>query len=719
MKKLVVGVLLVLIVVIVYVTFDLNRWLSLEGAQEALGSLQQWRDDNYVVAFFGFLMVYILVVAFSIPGAAVLTPLAGALFGLRSGLVLTSIGSTVGATLAMLITRYLIRDWIEQKFARRVDTINKGVERDGAFYLLTLRLAPVFPFFLINVAMGLTRIKTLTYMWVSMIGMLPGTFVFVNAGTQLADITSLSDVLSPLFIASLLALAVLPWIGKTLLSVITRAKVYSQWTRPRRYDTNIVVIGAGAAGLVSSYIAATVKAKVTLVEEHAMGGDCLNYGCVPSKALISAAHAAHATRHADRYGVHATTPHISLREVMNHVNSSVHSIAPHDSVERYTELGVDVLQGHATITDPWTVEISASNGTTRQITTRNIIIAAGATPTVPPIPGLDDAGYLTSDTIWSRLTQRKTNPKRIVVLGGGPIGCELSQALARLGIHITVVEMTPRLMSREDPDVSNIVTQALQDDGVTVLTSTRALRAERRETTSSLVVERDGAEQSLDYDELLIAVGRSARLDGYGLDNLGLDTERTIVTNDYLQTTYPNIYAIGDVAGPYQFTHTASHQAWYATVNALFGVAKKFKADYRVIPATTFISPEVARVGVNETEAAERNITVDVTTYDIKELDRAITESATHGFVKVLTEPGKDRILGVTIVAQHAGEMIAEYVLAMKHNIGLNKILGTIHAYPTWSEANKYAAGTWKQSNKPKRLLALSEKIHTLRRGTL
>ncbi|MEL7217089.1 MAG: FAD-dependent oxidoreductase, partial [Pseudomonadota bacterium] len=559
----------------------------------------------------------------------------------------------------------------------------------------------------------LTRIKTWTFAWVSQIGMFLGTIAFVNAGTQLAQIESTSGLLSPALIGSFVALALVPWIAKGIIAFIKRRKVYKGFTKPKRFDRNMVVIGAGSAGLVSALIASTVKAKVTLVEANKMGGDCLNTGCVPSKALIKSAKVASQMRHADKYGIKPAEPEVPFRETIARVMDIIKAIEPHDSVERYTGLGVDVVEGYAKVVDPWTVEIALNDGETQRLTTRSIVIAAGAEPFVPPIDGLESSGYLTSDTMWDAFAEMDEAPKRVAVLGGGPIGCELSQALARLGSNVTQVEMAPRVLGREDEDVSALANNALEESGVKVLTDHKAVRV----LDNALVVEHDGSAIEVPFDALIVAVGRAARLSGYGLEELGVDTARTVVTDEFLATKFPNIFAAGDVAGPYQFTHTASHQAWFASVNALFGQFKKFKADYSVIPAVTFLDPEIARVGLNETEAREQGIEFEVTTYELDDLDRAITESETVGFVKVLTPPGKDKVLGATIVGSHAGELLAEYVLAMKHKIGLNKIIGTIHSYPTMAEANKFAAGNWKKANKPEKLLTYVEKYHTWMRG--
>jgi len=702
---------------IAFFALDLHHVLTLEGLKAGRGQFEAWRASSPILvalAFFGF---YVLVTALSLPGATVMTLAAGALFGLLWGTVIVSFASSMGATLAFLVSRYLLRDAIQRRFGDRLKAVNDGMARDGALYLLTLRLVPLFPFFVVNLLMGLTAIPTRTYYFVSQVGMLAGTLVYVNAGTQLARIESLSGIVSPGLLISFALLGVFPWLSRRFISAVQRRRVYAKWRRPRHFDRNIVVIGAGAAGLVTAYIGAAVKARVTLIEAHKMGGDCLNYGCVPSKALIRSATLAHQMRHGERYGVGTTQPQFSFRKLMARVHEIIRTIEPHDSVERYTALGVDVLQGYARIIDPWTVQVALNGGGTQRLTARSIVIAAGARPFVPALPGLEEVGYVTSDTLWDEFASLDAPPARLVVLGGGPVGCELAQCFARLGSKVTQVELAPRIMIREDEEVSELARASLTRDGVTVLTGHKAVRCERDAERKFIVVEHAGGELRIEFDALLCAVGRVARLTGYGLEELGIQTHRTVVTNEYLETLYPNIYAAGDVAGPYQFTHVAAHQAWYAAVNALFGDFRKFKADYSVVPWATFTDPEVARVGLNEQEAREKGIAHEVTRYGIDDLDRAIADGAAYGFVKVLTVPGKDRILGVTIVGEHAADLLAEFVLAMKHGLGLNKILGTIHTYPTMSEANKYAAGEWKRAHAPQRLLAWLQRYHAWRRG--
>ncbi|MCK5859787.1 MAG: FAD-dependent oxidoreductase [Abyssibacter sp.] len=694
--------------VVAFFAFDLGRYFSLDYIKDQQAAITGFYEANPVGTALGFVAIYVAVTALSLPGAVILTLASGAIFGLLVGTVLASIASTTGATLAFLIARFLLRDTVQAKYGKRLEAINRGVERDGAFYLFGLRLVPAFPFFVINLAMGLTPIKTATFAVVSWAGMLFGTVVFVNAGTQLSQVSSLGDIASPGLIGSFVLLGIFPLIAKKVMDVIKAKRVYKGWDKPKSFDRNLVVIGGGAAGLVSAYIGAVTRAKVTLIEQHKMGGDCLNYGCVPSKAVLrSAKLLSHISRSQD-FGVRAASADFDFAEIMERVQQVIRDIEPHDSPERYESMGVEVIQGRARITSPWTVEVDG-----RVLTTRAIVIAAGAEPLVPPIPGLDQVDYLTSDTVWN-LRER---PDRLVVLGGGPIGSELSQAFARLGAEVTQVEMADRIMGKEDPEVSEAVVERFRAEGIGVRTGHKGKAVELVDGQPQLLVETPaGDEERIPFDRILLALGRKARLSGYGLEELGIEADRTIVADDFLRTKYPNIYVAGDVAGPYQFTHTASHMAWYAAVNALFGQFKRFRVDYSVVPWATFTDPEVAHVGHNETSAREAGVEYEVTTYGIDDLDRAIADSEAHGMVKVLTVPGKDKILGVTIVGEHAAELLAEYTLAMRHGLGLNKIMGTIHVYPTLSEANKYAAGQWKNAHKPEGVLRWVERFHDWRR---
>jgi dihydrolipoamide dehydrogenase len=700
----------IVVLIVAFFVFDLQRFLTLEYLKDRQQAFADFYAANRLLTIAIYFILYVVVTALSLPGAAVMTLAGGGLLGFWTAMVTVSFASTLGATLAFLASRFLLRDWVQGKFGDKLKAINEGVEREGSFYLFTLRLVPLFPFFVINLVMGLTPMRAGAYYLVSQIGMLPGTAVYVNAGTQLGQIESAAGILSPGILISFVLLGIFPLIAKRIIDIVKSRKAFDGWEKPEKFDYNLVAIGAGSGGLVSAYIAAAVKAKVALIEKDKMGGDCLNTGCVPSKALIRSAKMISYAKRAKEFGLQSGHVEYDFGEVMERVQRVIEKVEPHDSIERYTELGVECFTGSATITSPWTVEV---NGET--LTTRNIIVATGASPLVPPITGIDKVDYLTSDNLW----QLRQNPGRLVVLGGGPIGSEITQAMARLGAQVTQVEMMSRIMSREDPEVSEYVQKQFEADGVQVLTGHMAKEVVVEGEEKTLLCEANGETVKIPFDQILVAIGRRPNVTGFGLEELGVEISArgTVAVDPLLRTNFPNIFAVGDVAGPYQFTHTASHMAWYAAVNALFGTFKSFKVDYSVIPWATFTDPEVARVGLSEDEAKAQKIAYEVTHYGIDDLDRAIADSEDHGWVKVLTKPGSDKLLGVTIVGSHAGDLLAEYVLAMKHGLGLNKILGTIHTYPTLSEANKAAAGVWKKAHAPEKLLEWVKKFHTWRRG--
>lgn len=710
-------IVLVGALIIAFFGFGGLHYLSLDYAKTQQAAFVHVRDMHPVATSLVFLAGYVIVTALSIPGATVLTLAAGALFGVVWGVTLVSFASTMGATLAFAASRYVLRDAVVTRFANRLGPIDDGVRREGWMYVLSLRLVPAVPFWLVNLIMGVTAIRLWTFYLASQVGMLPATIVYVSVGTRLSELTSLRGILSPGLLAGLVALAALPYGTKSLMREVRARRLMARWPTPKRFDYNVVVIGAGSAGLVTSYVASVVKAKVALVERHAMGGDCLNTGCVPSKAFLRSAGVAAELRRAAEFGVCGVDEvRVDFGSVMKRVARVQADVAPHDSVERYTSLGVDCVSGQAMITSPHAVEVTGGDGSVRTLMTRSIVIAAGSRPAVPDIPGLEEVGYLTSDTVWSL----DTLPARLVILGGGPIGCELTQGFARLGAHVIQIEKSPRLLPREDSDASNLVLERFRAEGVDVVLGADVVRCERRGQGKVVVVRTAEGERAFTCDTILCAVGRLANTKGYGLERLGIAVTPagTIEVDDRLQTLFPNIYACGDVVGPYQFTHMAAHQAWYASVNAMFGRWHRFKVDYRVTPWVTFTSPEVARVGLNESDAARQGIPCEVTTFHLDDLDRAIADDGTDGFVKVLTPPGKDRILGVTIVGEHASALLAEFVLAMRHGIGLNGILRTIHVYPTHSEAAKYAAGRWKMKHAPQSVLRLLGRYQTwMRRG--
>jgi dihydrolipoamide dehydrogenase len=708
-KLKVILVFLVILSVILFEYFQLGQYLTLEFLKQNQSLYQQHYTENRASTLFLFFVLYVFATAVSVPGAGILTLAAGALFGFQVGLFLVSIASSLGATLAFLSARYLLRDVVEKRLIKYLEPINQGMKKDGAFYLLSLRLIPIFPFFIINLVMGLTQLRTSTYLVYSWLGMLPATAVFVNAGLQLSKLQSLQEILSIKILGSLGLLGLFPLVAKILVNFYQQKKIYREFLRPTKYDYNMIVIGGGSAGLVTAYISAAVKAKVALIEKNKMGGDCLNTGCVPSKALLKTAKLAQQMRQAEKYGLNKIEPEIDFQKVMARIQNVIQKIEPHDSIRRYRQLGVECFTGEAKILNPWTVEIDG-----KVLTSRNITIATGAGPFIPPIPGIDKIVPLTSDNLW----QLKKLPQRLVVLGGGPIGCEMAQAFARLGSQVTIVEMQDRLLAIEDREVGELLQHRFEKESITILTSHRAREIKLGVTGKVLVLENSGSIEELEFDEILVAVGRKAHVEGFGLEKLGvlLRANKTIEANEFLQTNFPNIFVCGDVTGPYQLTHTAAHQAWYCAVNGLFGRFKKFKVDYSVIPWATYTDPEVATVGLNEDRARKSGIRYEITTYDIGDLDRAIADSENYGVVRVLTAPGSDRVLGATIVGNRASELLLEFVSAMKNGIGLNKILATIHVYPTMGEANKYLAGEWKRKHVPARLMTWLERFHSWNR---
>ncbi len=699
--------LLVIMAIIVATTavfwFDLEQYLTLESFRARQEVIHAYVLVNPLKSLSIFFVLYVVIAL--LPLAAIMTLAGGAIFGLGKGFIVVILASGVSAVLAFLLSRYLFRAAVETRFSGITRAINKGILKDGPYYLLTLRLIPIFSFVAISVAMGITKFRTWTFYWISVLGMLPATFIYVNAGTQLSQIKTSNDILSPELIGSFVLLGLFPLITKKVLTTIADRRRRKHYPKPKNYDTNMVVIGAGSAGLVSAYIAAASKAHVILIEQHRMGGDCLNTGCVPSKALIRSSRIASYLRRAGEFGLGHHPVNVEFPKVMQRVRDVIAQIEPHDSIERYTNLGVECVTGKATITSPYCVEVAG-----RKISTRNIIIASGARPAVPPIPGLAEAGYLTSDTIWNL----QELPERLLVLGGGPIGCELAQAFQRLGSQVTLVEALPGLLTREDAEVSKAVTDQFEKDGIRVLAGYSAVEFSLNDGKRTVRCESNQEPIEIIYDQVLIAVGRRANTAGIGLEDIGvrLTDDGRVEVNEYLQATYPNIYACGDVTGPYQLTHAAAHQAWYCAFNALFGRFRKFRVNYSALPWAVFTDPEVARVGINEQEAIQQEIDYEVTRYNINELDRAIADGEAHGFVKVITRKDSDRILGVTIVGSHAGDTIAEYVTAMTHGLGLKKVLGTIHIYPTLSEANRFAGGEWQKTHLSPRLLSFAERYN-------
>ncbi len=699
MKKIIlISIVLIIIFCIFY--FDLNQLLNLENFQAHLGILQKLYSDKPIIFLSIFFFIYVAITATSLPAATVLTLGAGALFGTLYGTIIVSFASTLGATIAFLTSRYILQSSIENKYSKILKTINAGIEKEGIFYLFTLRLIPFIPFFLINLIFGITKISIFTFYWVSQLGMLIGTVLYVHAGAQLATIESTNDILSPRIILALTALGVVPLLLKKIIGFIKLRKIYAPYKskKPKKFQYNTVVIGAGSAGLISSYILATVKAKVAIIEKSKTGGDCLNSGCVPSKALIRCAHALKAAKESAQFGVTQSKIEFSFKDAKKHVQNTIAAIAPNDSFERYESLGVKTIAGEAKITSPWTVEVGE-----KVLTTQNIVIACGASPAIPKIPGIEAIPYLTSDNIW----QLDELPKNLTILGGGPIGSELAQCFAFLGSKVRIIEMSDRIMAVEDVDVSEAITKRFEQDGIEILVNHTAKIFKKKNYKNVLICDHKGKETEIEFEHILIAVGRKANTNNFGIEELKITLRKngSIEVNEYLQTNYPNIYACGDITGPYQFTHMASYQAQVCAANSLFGHLKKTRVSYAAAVWCTFTYPEIATTGLSEQSAKKEKIPYELTKYEINHIDRARTDKEDMVFIKVLTVPGKNKILGATIVGAQASNLIIEFVSAIKNDFGLNEILQTIHVYPSLSLANQEIAGAWKKKHTSKKLL--------------
>ncbi len=481
---------------------------------------------------------------------------------------------------------------------------------------------------------------------------------------------------------------------------------------------NVVVIGAGTAGLVTAAGTAGLGGRVALIERHKMGGDCLNYGCVPSKALISSARMIQNIRQAKKWGLSPQEPAFEFTRVFERMRERRAKIEPNDSRERFEGLGVDVFSGEAQFVSP--NEVVIDDGTSLEA--KHFVIATGRRAGIPPIEGIDEVPYFTNETVFDELNEK---PEDMIVIGGGPIGCELSQALNRLGVRVTVVEFLPQIMVKEDPDVAAVVRARLEEEGIRVLTSAAAQRAEARDGQVHLEVQQkmgengEGETVQLQARALLIAAGRIPNVESLNLEAAGVAySKQGIEANAYLQTSQPHIYAAGDIVGPYQFTHMADAQARVVIRNILMPFQTlRQKVDYSVVPWCTYTSPEVARVGLSETEAVEQQIAYDLFTQPLDDVDRAIVESEETGFAKVLVKKGSDNILGVTLVSEHAGDLLHEFVLAMKQGIGLGGIASTVHAYPTFAELARKVGDQYNRTRLTPRAKSIFNWLYRTRRG--
>ncbi len=468
---------------------------------------------------------------------------------------------------------------------------------------------------------------------------------------------------------------------------------------------NVVVIGAGTAGLVTAAGTAGLGGRVALVERARMGGDCLNTGCVPSKALISSARLAQAMRTADQWGLDAQEPRLDFARVFERMRARRAQIAPHDSQERMESLGVEVFRGEARFLSPHEVTVRLEgSGENVRLRARHFVIATGSCPAIPPVEGLDGAPFFTNETIFDELNEK---PASLLVLGGGPIGCELGQALSRLGVKVTILQSGERLLPKEDADAAAALRQALEHEGIVVRAGAKVQAAAKRAGSGVTLTLKDGS--TLEADALLVATGRQPRIEKLDLEKAGVAVNsHGIKVNACLQTSQPHIYAAGDVAGPFQFTHFAEYHARVIVRNILVPLQfLRQKTDYRVLPWCTYTEPEVARVGLSEDEAKKQDIAYDLYREEMSAVDRAVVEDEAAGFIKVLTARGSGKILGVTLMASRAGDLLHEFVLAMQCRLDLGKIGATIHAYPTFALVARQVAASYEK----KRLTPRVKKI--------
>ncbi len=708
MKKFALIIGIVIVMSLGFMLLPVKDWfLAARGWIDGLGI---WGPAAVAAAY------AVLTVAM-IPGSA-LTIGSGLIFGFWKGFAVVTVGANLGALGAFLLARTLFRERAEalargQKTFRAVDS---AIAREGFRIVLLLRLSPVFPFTVLNVLLGVTGISAASYVLANLIGMLPGTLMFVYLGTlgeAAAGTQSLGQtVLRIVGLAATVVVTVVitriarralkaasldgganPGVAPEAAPVGAGAKTipgdaYDQallasvkptaHVNPIPQDRyNLVVIGAGTAGLVTAAGGAGLGAKVALIEKHMFGGDCLNVGCVPSKGIIRAGRAAAAVREAGAFGIRlAGEPRIDFAATMERMRRLRAGIAPHDSVKRFSELGIDVYLGEGRFTGPDEIEVGGN-----KLRFQAAVIATGARATFPRIPGIEEVEPLTNENVFT-LTEL---PRSLILLGAGAIGCEMAQTFRRLGSEVTIVIRGNRIMTREDPDAALIVQRKFEQEGIRVLTGSAIKRAEKRGGKKVIVIERDGSEESVEADQILIGMGRAPNVEGLGLSAAGIAYGTEGVTVDAnMRTTNPRVFAAGDICSRLKFTHAADAQARIVLRNALF--FGRARATDLVIPWCTYTDPEIAHVGCYEKEARDRGLAVTTFTVPLEDVDRAILDGETEGFGRIHLKSGTDRILGATVVASHAGDMIGELTMAIQNGLGAGKLASVIHPYPTQGE---------------------------------
>jgi pyruvate/2-oxoglutarate dehydrogenase complex dihydrolipoamide dehydrogenase (E3) component/uncharacterized membrane protein YdjX (TVP38/TMEM64 family) len=716
--KILLIILLLIAVGIALVSFPLRHWfMQLESYVESLGAV----GPMVVVLAYVFLTVLL------VPGSAI-TVGAGTLFGLKIGFIVVVLGANLGALVAFFLARTLLRQrvarWAESN--PRFRLLDRAIGKQGFKMVLLTRLSPIFPFVLLNYFLGLTAVRTGAYVLGNLLGMLPATFLFVYLGAAARDAlagqlnVSVGLYQQILKVVGLLAtIAVVIMITRIARQALRQTEQLDEGStvpgkprlepnyRPATFDKmmivddahdrrliqnchpphwinpapagkyNLVVIGAGTAGLVSAAGAAGLGAKVALIEHNLMGGDCLNIGCVPSKAMIRAARAAHDARDAARFGLEiACEPQVAFAGAMERMRKLRAGISDHDSAERFRKLGVDVFIGTARFTGASSIEVDG-----KRLEFRRAVIAAGARAAKLPIPGLEKTGYLTNETVF-RLTEL---PRRIAIIGAGPVGCELAQTFARFGSKVTLLSDGAEILPKEDADAAAIVRKKMEQDGVRIVTKAKIHRAEKNNGEKILAATVGEAAVDINCDAVLVAAGRTPNLEGLDLEAAGIGyTYRGVEVDDWLRTKNPRVYAAGDVCSQFKFTHAADAMARLVIANALFFARRKVSA--LTIPWCTYTDPEIAHVGYYEKDARQAGFAVATLTESMKDVDRAILDGEEEGFARVHYDQKSGKILGGAIVARHAGEMIGELTLAMVAKQKVGVLSSTIHPYPTQAE---------------------------------
>ncbi|MBA3536096.1 MAG: FAD-dependent oxidoreductase [Tatlockia sp.] len=699
--------ILLLGLLILFFSLRLDKYLTFTSLRENRATLISWTKEHFFMAALLYMSCYTLAVAASVPGAVFLTLAGGFLFGVVFGTVFVIVSATLGATALFFAVRTSFGDWLAKSALSWLGRMREGFQQNAFSYLLMLRLVPLFPFWVVNIVPALLGVDAKTFIITTFFGILPGSIVYVMVGNGLSHVfeanqtPNLGIIFDIKVLLPLLALAALSFIP--ILYKRVNPKEQKKNPKTNQIKCDLSIIGAGAGGLSVAAVAAQLGLKVVLLESGKMGGDCLNYGCVPSKSLLAAGKIAYQLRHAAQFGISSKGLEIDFKKVMQQVHAVIKVLAKNDSVERFESLGVQVIKAVARFSG-----VNTLVAQDRVIEARRIVIATGSSPFKPPIPGLEDTPYLTNETIFN-LTEQ---PKHLIVIGGGPIGCELAQAFSMLGSKITLIEGF-NLLPKDDVDCVAILRAQLKAMGIIIHEQAKVLGVEPHAHGGIKVsINQAGEKLAIRGSHLLIATGRRANVENLDLEKAGIVySNKGIEVNSRLQTSNRRVYALGDVVGPYQFTHMATYQAGIVLRNIAFKIPAK--VDYRAIPWVTYTLPEIAHVGLLAEEAL-KHADIQFTEWSFLENDRAQTEHSLEGKIKIISDK-KGRVLGVTIVGAHAGELILPWVIAIREKRTLRSFTDAVSPYPTLSEISKRVAGEFYKSklfsNKTRWLVGLLKKL--------